>query len=690
MVYSKWILGCGLAFCVGCGDDGGGTASGSGSDSATDSGTTQVGPTSGNTSGTVSATDGSGTQGGTSATDSGPTMGTVTDTATTVTASATESGTTMTTLTSGPGTDSGTSAGTGDTTGGVCPADQQCGDACCAMGELCAEGQCTKDCGGPPPCGPQQDCCTGEEICHLDACVVPAGACMQATCATIEESDCPDGFVCDLDLKLCLPSAADETCQYKPPSAMFEPVPSFTWGKRAKVACANNSACQTAEVCDAGFCKVTWPHLDVAANDMPTHFQSSSIAVVGDLDRDCTPEIVFNTYRDLTITSDGVLRAIRGDNGAKVWTNADPAWRTNSTASPAIGDLDGDGFAEVVIEGQGKTVLAFKSDGTGLWKSVPFKGATGSGAVAIANIDSDGEAEVVFGAALFDSKGKLLYEGVPGIGLNGQGPISCIADLNDDGRPELIAGRTAYTFTGLVANNTLVGKVLWTAAQTDGFCGIADFNGDKKPEVILVANANIYALNGQTGALLATAAIPNGGRGGPPNIADFDGDGVPEVAAAGSTQYIVYKYSGGNAFTKLWSAVTQDQSSQVTGSSVFDFDGDGRNEVVYNDEVYIRIYPGVEPDCQKNPKGPACDGNMTDAEVLFRDRNSSRTRTEYPVIADVDGDFKAEIVFSTNNDSGFKLDAGIEVWGDLRDNWVSTRPIWNQHSYHITNVIAVA
>ena len=79
---------------------------------------------------------------------------------------------------------------------------------------------------------------------------------------------------------------------------------------------------------------------------------------------------------------------------------------------------------------------------------------------------------------------------------------------------------------------------------------------------------------------------------------------------------------------------------------------------------------------------------MTDAEVLFRDRNSSRTRTEYPVIADVDGDFKANIVFSTNNDSQASLvtDAGIEVFKDSLDNWVSTRPVWNQHTYHITNV----
>jgi hypothetical protein len=116
---------------------------------------------------------------------------------------------------------------------------------------------------------------------------------------------------------------------------------------------------------------------------------------------------------------------------------------------------------------------------------------------------------------------------------------------------------------------------------------------------------------------------------------------------------------------------------------VFDFDGDGRNEVIYNDEKFIRIYPGVEPDC---PNGPNCDGIMSDAEVLFIDPNTSRTRTEYPVVADVDGDFKAELVFSTNNDISWGIDAGIEVWGDALDNWVSTRPIWNQHSYHITNV----
>jgi len=689
MVDYKRVVGFGVVFGLisGCGDDGSGSASDSASSSGgTGSATMQV-VTTGDPSGSATVTDGSATQGSMSATDSqGTTMTSVTD--------GTVSGTTGT----GPGTDSGPStdsatsgttgpvSGTSGTTGEPCDVDLKCGDLCCAPGELCAEGQCQVDCGGPPPCGPQQECCAEGDLCNQGQCVTPAGPCAQATCATIAESQCPDGFVCDVKLALCLPSQADVSCQYIPPST-FEPVPNFTWGSRGKIACMQTSQCQTAEVCDAGFCKATWPHLNVAADDMPTHNQSSSIAVVADIDRDCVPEIVFNTYKPLTVTSDGVLRAIRGDNGQKVWTVTDPAWRTDSTASPALGDINGDGDVEIVVQGAGKFLLAFSAKGVPLWKSDAFKMTIGSGAVSIANIDNDGEAEIIFGSAVYSAKGKLLFEGVPGIGFNGQGPISCVADLNDDGRQEVIAGRTAYAFTGTVGMNNLVGKVLWTAVPGDGFCGIADFNGDKKPEVVLVSNANIYALNGQTGAVLAQAPIPKGGKGGPPNIADFDGDKVPEVAAAGSSQYIVYKYAGGNTFVKLWSAVTQDGSSQVTGSSVFDFDGDGRNEVVYNDEVYIRIYPGVEPDCQKMPKGPLCDGNMTDAEVMFRDRNSSRTRTEYPVIADVDGDFKAEIVFPTNNDSGFKLDAGIEVWGELRDNWVSTRPIWNQHSYHITNVI---
>ena len=583
----------------------------------------------------------------------------------------------------------GEDTATEDTGPPMCEEEQlECGSECCGAGQVCFEGACSDDCGGEPACGTQGVCCEGGEVCYLGECVVPEGPCEEVSCATKElESSCEPGYTCDGDLGLCVPSQADPNCQYVPPPNQFEPRPEFTWGERAAVPCMGESECQTAELCMDGMCTVSWPHLSPA--DAPSNVHVSSIPVVADLDGDCTPEIVFNTYIGGNINSQGVVRAIRGDTGEQLWSVTDPTYQSDSTSNPAVGDIDQDGLPEVVYQGpQGANgVVAIDHDGTPMWVSESWSlGTENSGSVAIANMDGLGAPEIIFGAAVWANDGTFLWEGNAGIGRDGQGPISCIADLDNDFRPELIGGNTAYKTTGTVEGGDFTGSVWWDSPVGDGRCGVADFDDDGMPEVILVRAGNIYALDGQTGATIDQINIPGSSdRGGAPNIADFNGDGRPDVATAGSTHYIVVEFDG-VTFTELWRAATEDDSSRVTGSSVFDFDGDGRNEVIYNDEKFIRIYPGVEPDCELDPPGPLCDGIMDDSEILFIDPNTSRTRTEYPVVADVDGDFKAELVFSTNSDIGWGLDAGIEIWGDALDNWVSTRPVWNQHSYHITNV----
>ncbi len=574
-----------------------------------------------------------------------------------------------------------------------CGAAATCGQTCCGANEICELGQCKRDCGaGMLGCGTQQVCCAGTELCHGGQCVTPGRPCGGGSCATrFEETGCEADEYCDPAVGFCLKGDVNQDCVYVPPSGVFQPVPLFTWGARRARACVTDDDCQTAEVCTAGTCAVTWRHIAPAADDFPDHVQSVSIPIVIDLDQDCVPEIVFNTYQGSLFTADGVLRAIRGDTGAKVWTVTATAYRTDSTANPAAGDLDGDGVPEVLVAGQGKQVLCFNADGTPRWTSDVYAGPEGSGSVAIANLDGEGEAEVIFGAAVFDHRGRLLYEGALGSGMAGQGPISCVADLDGDGRPELVGGNTAYAFDGTVRGATFSGQERWTSTAPDGYCGVADLTGDGAPEVVLVSTGIVYVLQGQTGAVLAQLAIPGGGQGGAPNIADFDGDGRPDIGTAGAVNYVAMRFNGADALELIWRAPTEDDSSSRTGSSVFDFDGDGRAEVIYNDEEFVRIYPGVEPACLETPPGADCDGIMTDAEILFLDLNSSRTRTEYPVIADVNGDFKAEIVFPTSNEATFLDpllvgDAGIEVWRDRLDNWVPTRPVWNQHSYHITNV----
>jgi hypothetical protein len=95
---------------------------------------------------------------------------------------------------------------------------------------------------------------------------------------------------------------------------------------------------------------------------------------------------------------------------------------------------------------------------------------------------------------------------------------------------------------------------------------------------------------------------------------------------------------------------------------VFDFDGDGRSEVVYTDESSVHVFAGE------------------DGSDRFTLAHRSATGLENPVVADVDADGHTEIVAV-----GQQLPS-IEVFRDVDRNWVASRAIWNQHAYHVTNV----
>jgi len=105
---------------------------------------------------------------------------------------------------------------------------------------------------------------------------------------------------------------------------------------------------------------------------------------------------------------------------------------------------------------------------------------------------------------------------------------------------------------------------------------------------------------------------------------------------------------------------------------VFDFDGDGSAEVIYSDEINLRVYTG------------------SDGTVLWSTCNTTGTLVEYPLVADVDGDGHADIVAVSNDYSGITCEGtkqtGVRVFGDSLDSWVRTRRVWNQHTYHVTNI----
>ncbi len=149
----------------------------------------------------------------------------------------------------------------------------------------------------------------------------------------------------------------------------------------------------------------------------PTSLRINAPVTVCDLDGDGQPEIVVPTY--VGVPSDGVLRAFRGDTGTEVFTYSDIP--IQSSSQPACGDIDDDGKLEIIAVTPGATLLALEHDGTLKWQSVDY-GSTGgdSTAPALADLDGDGTPEIVIGRSggitAFDNTGAVIWAASGGEG----------------------------------------------------------------------------------------------------------------------------------------------------------------------------------------------------------------------------------------------------------------------------------
>ncbi|MFY0575802.1 hypothetical protein ACN28S_16855 [Cystobacter fuscus] len=76
---------------------------------------------------------------------------------------------------------------------------------------------------------------------------------------------------------------------------------------------------------------------------MPEHHQVMMTPVVVDVNGDGVADIVFSTFAGDKYQTDGVLRAVSGEDGHDLWAVTDPAARVKPAASLAAGDLDEDG-----------------------------------------------------------------------------------------------------------------------------------------------------------------------------------------------------------------------------------------------------------------------------------------------------------------------------------------------------------
>lgn len=566
--------------------------------------------------------------------------------------------------------------------GAVCDSGVVCGGVCCGGNQRCAYGMCVIDLG---PCASNDDC-AGDSYCDADMRCTPYGTPPDVT-------NDPD---CEREITIG-DFTPDEQCRWEGP-ATGDPF-------------------------------VAWRNVYSAPH-------------VADFDLDddpmvLAPSIVIATFAN---SRDGaILRLLDGRTCQEQVALTDPADRLVYASNFAIGDLDAapDRRPEIVAAaltgsesagglvafgydaGAGTLVRRWygrRCDQPGEPRHIPNDWANNNGP-SMHDLDDDGVPEVLFDRFVYDSQGCLLNPGQTYDNYLRLGLFSVVADVDLDGDAELVRHDGTYAWTG----SDWMREASWAptnAAEAErmGHVAVADF-GDfagtpsGAAEIVVAAAPSPTSGSSATGSVRVMTltgeivfgpyALPNepgqvAGRGGPPTVGDFDGDGRPELAVAGGSRYTVFDLDcdidsgtapgcardGTLPRGVLWSQPSQDFSSNVTGSSVFDFDADGQAEVVYGDECFVRIYRG------------------TDGEVLFSASASTGTGYQLPVIADVDGDFNSEIVFSmtgflgcpatdpiyTRGTSTFEVGSGIRVLRDVMDRWAASRPIWNQHAYSVTNV----
>ena len=388
---------------------------------------------------------------------------------------------------------------------------------------------------------------------------------------------------------------------------------------------------------------------------LPTSRRVTSPLAVGDLDGDGFPEVIFSTYVSNEDVN-GHLRILDGRDGSEKFTQTDPALEVRPTAGISLGDIDGDGRPEIVTLDETCQLIAFEHDGTFKWRGTVSVSTAGGcfGGVSIADLNRDGTPEIIGGRRAFSNTGALLWTGT---GSNGGafGPLTYAANLSGDANLEVIAGPTAYDASGAIVFNR-------SANYLESYSAIADIDGDGHPEIVFKPRLQQFAVALEhDGTTKWTAPWPQGG-GGPPTIGNFDSDPAPEIGIAALTEYRVYEADG----TLKWTNPIIDSSSGVTSSTIFDFDNDGSVEVVFADQEYLYIWRG------------------SDGFELFRAPRLSQTGVEMPVVADVDGNGHADIVvpYRATGVEG----SGVAVYYNASLAWAKTRKIWNQPSYSITHV----
>jgi len=311
------------------------------------------------------------------------------------------------------------------------------------------------------------------------------------------------------------------------------------------------------------------------------------------------------------------------------FTRSDIATPFSPTAIVAA-DLNGDGKIDLAVVYQtGNIMSAFPNLSTGagnvnFTSRGDFPCGGNANAIAAADIQNDGKVDLVTANSASNTISVFRNQ----IGVNGgvsfvakvdfatgKTPSSlAIADIDGDGRPEIISGNFTDNTISVFKNNTSPGggipatsigaklDIVVGGRATAVFSSFID--NDTHPDIIVAVNNPATAVNKisilrnlMTAAGAITAAsfaapvdINTGSQPVAVGIGDIDGDGNPDIIAAdynGKSVSVFRNTSTGSVISTSTIAVKVDFSTGNTphGLTINDLDGDGRPDIVVTNDL---------------------------------------------------------------------------------------------------------
>ncbi|MGE0773127.1 MAG: gliding motility-associated C-terminal domain-containing protein [Cyclobacteriaceae bacterium] len=394
-----------------------------------------------------------------------------------------------------------------------------------------------------------------------------------------------------------------------------------------------------------------------------------------------------------------------------------------------IADIDKDGKAEIfgIVSNRGGNpstpptcfyLVAFQYQFGGL---VPLYdavviGPDRPGVPGIADMDGDGKAEIYLRDRIYAAEtGKLLATSNGNWDLDiTSGPVA--VNISGSSVMELVCGTKIFSIPSLTNRSpaapaalTMIHDMNAISANkcfvklandpveygidTHSMCSVADIDRDGNIDVVIsgALNSNLGATavfywnvtNGTVSHFLPPDPLyPGTGwpwGTGRVNLGDANGDGKTDLTfMAGARLWCMTTDAGGN-IVPLWAGprTVNDSRSGVLTATIYDFDNDGKPEMVYRDSQELVVVDGA-----------------TGTNKLWSATCQSHTYTEGPIIADVNGDGATDICVPCNRNNSFDINDPIQqqALGEVRlfftngGQWLPTRKVWNQPGYFVVNI----